>query len=258
MSDAVTAAGIEWENRSDPANLDRWGVPDLVVVGQPDAARRTSSSQAVRRARHPCVSEIEFYASARRRPHAAHRLRNARQDHDVSACWCTSSSAPDMDPGLPARIDIARPRRHVAPGDRAVRLRGRRIHVGALGPAPEVPAHAAARCLRHAPRAGSSRRVRRPSTRIARRLSSWPRRCRRRACWRSAPMIPECLALREAAQPVVVTYGTNPASDWRIVERATTSTACSSSRWSGMTAPPLRGPCSPSRDSTTRRTHARR
>jgi UDP-N-acetylmuramate: L-alanyl-gamma-D-glutamyl-meso-diaminopimelate ligase len=33
MSDAVTAAGIEWENHSDPANLERWGVPDLVVVG---------------------------------------------------------------------------------------------------------------------------------------------------------------------------------------------------------------------------------
>ena len=33
VTDVVTAAGIEWENRSDPANLDRWGVPDLVVVG---------------------------------------------------------------------------------------------------------------------------------------------------------------------------------------------------------------------------------
>jgi UDP-N-acetylmuramate: L-alanyl-gamma-D-glutamyl-meso-diaminopimelate ligase len=42
MSDAVTAAGIEWENRSDPDNLDRWGVPDL-VVGAIRHALRTSS-----------------------------------------------------------------------------------------------------------------------------------------------------------------------------------------------------------------------
>ena len=39
MSDVVSDAGIRWENHSDPANLDRWGVPDLVVVGnQPTPA----------------------------------------------------------------------------------------------------------------------------------------------------------------------------------------------------------------------------
>ena len=33
MSDVITAAGIQWTNHSDPANLDLGGAPDLVVVG---------------------------------------------------------------------------------------------------------------------------------------------------------------------------------------------------------------------------------
>ena len=62
MSDAVTGAGIAWENRSDPANLDRWGVPDVVVVGnqtRPDNAELLEARHRGLRV----VSEIEFYAS---------------------------------------------------------------------------------------------------------------------------------------------------------------------------------------------------
>jgi UDP-N-acetylmuramate: L-alanyl-gamma-D-glutamyl-meso-diaminopimelate ligase len=62
MSDAVTAAGIPWENRSDPANLDRWGVPDLVVVGNQTRATNPELA-AVRERGLPCVSEIEFYVT---------------------------------------------------------------------------------------------------------------------------------------------------------------------------------------------------
>src|ERR1017187_10013935 len=62
MSDAVTAAGIEWENRSDPANLDRWGIPDLVVVGN-QTRPANLELEAVRQLGIPCVSEIEFYVS---------------------------------------------------------------------------------------------------------------------------------------------------------------------------------------------------
>jgi UDP-N-acetylmuramate--L-alanine ligase len=62
MSDAVTAAGIQWETRSDPANLDRWGVPDLVVVG--NQTRPANPELAAARERGlPCVSEIEFYVA---------------------------------------------------------------------------------------------------------------------------------------------------------------------------------------------------
>jgi UDP-N-acetylmuramate--L-alanine ligase len=62
MSEAVTAAGIEWEDRSDPANLDRWGVPDLVVVGNQTRAANPELA-AVRERGLPCVSEIEFYVA---------------------------------------------------------------------------------------------------------------------------------------------------------------------------------------------------
>jgi UDP-N-acetylmuramate: L-alanyl-gamma-D-glutamyl-meso-diaminopimelate ligase len=62
MSDAVTAAGIEWENHSDPANLDRWGVPDLVVVGN-QTRPANLELEAVRRRGIRCVSEIEFYVT---------------------------------------------------------------------------------------------------------------------------------------------------------------------------------------------------
>ena len=62
VTDIVSAAGIEWENRSDPANLDRWGVPDLVVVG--NQTRSTNAEfAAVRQRGLPFVSEIEFYST---------------------------------------------------------------------------------------------------------------------------------------------------------------------------------------------------
>jgi UDP-N-acetylmuramate: L-alanyl-gamma-D-glutamyl-meso-diaminopimelate ligase len=62
MSDIVTAAGIEWANQSDPANLDRWGVPDLVVVGNQTRAQNPEWI-AVQERGLPFSSEIEFYAA---------------------------------------------------------------------------------------------------------------------------------------------------------------------------------------------------
>src|ERR1700681_3399906 len=62
MSDAVTGAGIPWETRSDPANLERWGVPDLVVVGNQTRPANPELA-AVRERGLPCVSEIEFYVT---------------------------------------------------------------------------------------------------------------------------------------------------------------------------------------------------
>jgi UDP-N-acetylmuramate:L-alanyl-gamma-D-glutamyl-meso-diaminopimelate ligase len=60
MSDVITEAGIAWENRSDPANLDRWGVPDLVVVGN---QTRPANPEwlAVQQRGLPYTSEIGFY-----------------------------------------------------------------------------------------------------------------------------------------------------------------------------------------------------
>ena len=81
-------------------------------------------------------------------------------------------------------------------------------------PAPEVPAHAAQRRMRDAPRARSSRRLREPR-RVPRAV------CRagldhagRTACSRSAPMIPNAWRFATVQPVLSVTYGTKPASDW--------------------------------------------
>jgi UDP-N-acetylmuramate--L-alanine ligase len=59
-TDILTAAGIDWVDGSDPANLERWGVPDLVVVG--NQTRMTNPEWLAARDRGlPTVSEIEFY-----------------------------------------------------------------------------------------------------------------------------------------------------------------------------------------------------
>jgi UDP-N-acetylmuramate--L-alanine ligase len=59
-TDILTAAGIDWVDGSDPANLDRWGVPDLVVVG--NQTRITNPEWLAARDRGlPTCSEIEFY-----------------------------------------------------------------------------------------------------------------------------------------------------------------------------------------------------
>jgi UDP-N-acetylmuramate--L-alanine ligase len=62
VSDIVTAAGIPWENRHDPRNLDRWGVPDLVVVGNQVRAGNEEWLEAKRRGL-PLSSEVEFFVS---------------------------------------------------------------------------------------------------------------------------------------------------------------------------------------------------
>ena len=62
VSDIVTAAGIPWENRHDPANLDRWGLPDLVVVGNQVRPLNDEWLEAKRRGL-PLSSEVEFFVS---------------------------------------------------------------------------------------------------------------------------------------------------------------------------------------------------
>ena len=62
VSDIVTAAGIQWENGHDPRNLDRWGVPDLVVVGNQVRPLNEEWLEAKRRGL-PLSSEVEFFVS---------------------------------------------------------------------------------------------------------------------------------------------------------------------------------------------------
>jgi UDP-N-acetylmuramate--L-alanine ligase len=60
-TDTLTAAGIPWTNAHVPDNLDRWGVPDLVVVGNQVRAGNVEWEEARRRGL-PTTSEAEFYA----------------------------------------------------------------------------------------------------------------------------------------------------------------------------------------------------
>jgi len=60
VSDMLTAAGIPWANNYDPANLDRFGTPDLVVVS--NTARPHNVELAAARERGlPITSEAEFF-----------------------------------------------------------------------------------------------------------------------------------------------------------------------------------------------------
>ncbi|GAC1572962.1 MAG: Mur ligase family protein [Candidatus Dormibacteria bacterium] len=59
-TDILSAAGIDWVDGSDPANLDRWGVPDLVVVG--NQTRMGNPEWLAARDRGlPISSAIEFF-----------------------------------------------------------------------------------------------------------------------------------------------------------------------------------------------------
>jgi UDP-N-acetylmuramate--L-alanine ligase len=59
-TDTLTAAGIPWTNTHLPENLDRWGIPDLVVVGNQVRTGNVEWEEARGRGL-PTTSEAEFY-----------------------------------------------------------------------------------------------------------------------------------------------------------------------------------------------------
>jgi UDP-N-acetylmuramate--L-alanine ligase len=59
-TDTLTAAGIPWTNTHLPENLDRWGLPDLVVVGNQVRTGNVEWEEARGRGL-PTTSEAEFY-----------------------------------------------------------------------------------------------------------------------------------------------------------------------------------------------------
>jgi UDP-N-acetylmuramate--L-alanine ligase len=61
-SDILTRAGIPWVNHHGPENLDRWGTPDLVLVGN-HIRPQNPEWQEVRRRGLPLTSEIELFVS---------------------------------------------------------------------------------------------------------------------------------------------------------------------------------------------------
>lgn len=59
-TDTLTAAGIPWRNAHDAENLQRWGIPDVVIQGNQVRADNVEA-QATRRMGLRVISEPEFY-----------------------------------------------------------------------------------------------------------------------------------------------------------------------------------------------------
>ena len=215
MSDAVTEAGIEWVNRSDPANLDRWGVPDLVVVG--NQTRPANPELAAARERGlPCVSEIEFYVTL-----AGERTRltvcGAHGKTTTSALLVHILERAGLDPGFrlgSTSLDLGGTSRlgtgpFVFEGDEYTSApwdsRPKFLHTNPDGACvtrleldhPDVYADLDA--------------YRKPFIELA---SSMPAAGVLALCADD----PECLALAATARSVVVTYGLNIESSWRILD----------------------------------------
>ncbi|MGA8416306.1 MAG: Mur ligase family protein, partial [Candidatus Dormiibacterota bacterium] len=215
MSDAVTAAGIEWENHSDPANLDRWGVPDLVVVGnQTRPANR--ELEAVRARGLRCVSEIEFYVSL-----AGDRLRltvcGTHGKTTTSALLVHILERAGLDPGFrlgSTSLDLGGTSRL---GTGPFVFEGDEYTSAPWDPRPKflhTRPHGACVTrleLDHPDVYSSLDAYREPFVELA---STMPADGVLALCADD----PECLALRDATPSVVVTYGTNVGSDWRIRE----------------------------------------
>jgi UDP-N-acetylmuramate: L-alanyl-gamma-D-glutamyl-meso-diaminopimelate ligase len=213
MSDAVTAAGIEWENRSDPANLDRWGVPDLVVVGN-QTRPANLELEAVRLRGIPCVSEIEFYVGL-----AGDRLRltvcGTHGKTTTSALLVHILERAGMDPGFrlgSTSLDLGGTSRlgtgpFIFEGDEYTSApwdaRPKFLHTNPQG------ACVTRLELDHPDVYASLDAYREPFIELA---STMPADGLLALCADD----PECLALRDAATSVVVTYGTNSESGWRI------------------------------------------
>jgi UDP-N-acetylmuramate: L-alanyl-gamma-D-glutamyl-meso-diaminopimelate ligase len=213
MSDAVTAAGFAWENRSDPGNLDRWGVPDLVVVGN-QTRPANLELEAVRRRGIPCVSEIEFYVAL-----AAERTRltvcGTHGKTTTSALLVHMLDRAGMDPGFrlgSTSLDLGGTSRL---GTGPFVFEGDEYTSAPWDPRPKflhTRPHGACVTrleLDHPDIYASLDAYRQPFVELA---ATMPPDGVLALCADD----PECLALRDGAAGVAVTYGTKPGSDWLI------------------------------------------
>jgi UDP-N-acetylmuramate: L-alanyl-gamma-D-glutamyl-meso-diaminopimelate ligase len=213
MSDAVTAAGIQWENHSDPANLDRWGVPDLVVVGN-QTRPANLELEAVRQRGIPCLSEIEFYVSL-----AGDRTRltvcGTHGKTTTSALLVHILERARMDPGFrlgSTSLDLGGTSRL---GTGPFVFEGDEYTSAPWDPRPKflhTRPHGACVTrleLDHPDVYASLDAYREPFVELARTMPAG-------GVLALCADDPECLALRDVATSVAVTYGTKSGSDWRI------------------------------------------
>lgn len=213
MSDAVTAAGIQWENHSDPANLDRWGVPDLVVVGN-QTRPANLELEAVRQRGIPCVSEIEFYVTL-----AGDRRRltvcGTHGKTTTSALLVHILERAGMDPGFrlgSTSLDVGGTSRL---GTGPFVFEGDEYTSAPWDPRPKflhTRPHGACVTrleLDHPDVYASLDAYREPFVELARTIPA-------DGVLALCADDPECLALRDVATSVAVTYGTKSGSDWLI------------------------------------------
>jgi len=213
MSDAVTAAGIAWENRSDPANLDRWGVPDLVVVGN-QTRPANPELEAVRRRGIPFVSEIEFYVTlAGDRPRLT--VCGTHGKTTTAALLVHILERAGVDPGFrlgSTSLDLGGTSRL---GTGPFVFEGDEYTSAPWDPRPKFlhtrPSGACVTRLEldHPDVYPSLEAYREPFVELA---STMPADGVLALCADD----PECLALRDSATSVVVTYGMKTDSDWVI------------------------------------------
>lgn len=98
MTDVITAAGIPWARSHDASNLDAFGVPDLVVVGN-QVRRGNPEFDAVVARAIPYTSESEFYAELTRdRVRLTVAGTHGKTTTASLLAWILESSG--MDPGF--------------------------------------------------------------------------------------------------------------------------------------------------------------
>lgn len=214
-TDILTAAGVDWVDGSDAANLDRWGTPDLVVVGN---QTRVNNPEwlAARDRGLPISSEIEFY------------LRIAQDRHRIAVCGThgkttTSSLLAHMlaesglDPGFrlgSTSLDLGGSARL---GSGPFVFEGDEYTTAPWDPRPKfLHIRAAAACvtrleLDHPDVYPTFEAYREPFRELAR---SIPQDGLLVLCADD----PECLALAQEASCRVATYGTTDGADWRVTQ----------------------------------------
>jgi UDP-N-acetylmuramate--L-alanine ligase len=214
VSDIVTAAGISWENRHDPGNLDRWGVPDLVVVGNQVRPLNEEWLEARRRGL-AVTSEVEFFVSL-----TEGRLRlsvcGTHGKTTTSALLIHMLDRSGMDPGFrlgSTSLDVGGSARL---GTGPFVFEGDEYTTAPWDPRPKfLHMRASASCVTrlewdHPDVYPSPEAYREPFLKLA---ASMPADGLLVLCGDD----PEALALRERAACPVTVYGEGAGADWRVI-----------------------------------------
>jgi UDP-N-acetylmuramate--L-alanine ligase len=217
-TDILTAAGIPWTNAHAAENLDRWGVPDLVVVGNQVRAGNVEWEEATRRGL-PVTSEAEFYGEL-----TADRLRVAvcgtHGKSTTSSLLAHMLEVAGMSPGFRLGVtsrDFGASAR-LGTG-RVFVIEGDEYTTAPWDPRPKfLHAHPQVACvtrleLDHPDVYPSFEAYRAPFVELA---ASMPAGGLLALCADD----PECLALARHASCEVTTYGAAAESAWRILPTA--------------------------------------